>query len=727
MGSRQPAIYLAFLSVAFSPSLALAQAGWQSCPVPEPFNTPSPRPKTLEPVAVYVEADDAVFQEKGTSVMQGKAHISQEDKRLEADEATYDNQTGQVTGKGNVKFSSGNLKVKSQALNFNLKNNTGEIDNAQYDFAQMQARGKSKRLVQVDADRTYLEKSTYSACPGETPDWSIGAERIELNKKTERGVARKASLNIRNKPVVRVPYLSFPLSDKRQSGFLWPEIGTSSNNGFTIGTPYYFNLAPNYDATVAPTVLTKRGIQLKSEYRYLSKKHRATINTEYLAHDRQTDKNNRYYYNIKESTAINKHSSVHLIAEGVSDDKYFVDLGSSLAATSKVNLEKRLEYVNRGDNWAFSGTMQDYQILDGGTRPHAKTPQLNFKYKPKLKNPNSVKFETEAEYTNFTGKSGAINGERFDVATRVSKKYSDAAGSMYVKPALSARHTEYVLDDGDKTHLRRSVPTASIDAGVILDRNIRKGKLVQTLEPRVFYTHTPYRNQNAIPVFDSSERSLGFNQLFSENRFTGKDRISDSNHLTVAATTRIQNPVKGQELLHASVGQVFHFADRRVTLPGSTSQQGKRSELVFDAGGKVNERTQVSATTYWDTTKNTFTAGEARVRYKDPKQRILNVGYTERKGDFRAGNASVAFPVKKGWQAVGAVEQDLLNNRNLETVVGAEYQTCCWKSRVVTRNYLLPDNTNRDNAVLVEFELKGLGNFGSGARDLLQNRVYGYE
>ena len=298
---------------------------------------------------------------------------------------------------------------------------------------------------------------------------------------------------------------------------------------------------------------------------------------------------------------------------------------------------------------------------------------------------------------------------------------------MYVKPALSARHTEYVLDDGDKTHLRRSVPTASIDAGVILDRNIRKGKLVQTLEPRVFYTHTPYRNQNAIPVFDSSERSLGFNQLFSENRFTGKDRISDSNHLTVAATTRIQNPVKGQELLHASVGQVFHFADRRVTLPGSTSQQGKRSELVFDAGGKVNERTQVSATTYWDTTKNTFTAGEARVRYKDPKQRILNVGYTERKGDFRAGNASVAFPVKKGWQAVGAVEQDLLNNRNLETVVGAEYQTCCWKSRVVTRNYLLPDNTNRDNAVLVEFELKGLGNFGSGARDLLQNRVYGYE
>jgi LPS-assembly protein len=148
---------------------------------------------------------------------------------------------------------------------------------------------------------------------------------------------------------------------------------------------------------------------------------------------------------------------------------------------------------------------------------------------------------------------------------------------------------------------------------------------------------------------------------------------------------------------------------------------------VFDAGGKINERTQLSATTYWDTANNTFTAGEARVRYKDPKQRILNVGYTERKGDFRAANASVALPVKKGWQAVGAVEQDLLNNRNLETVVGAEYQTCCWKSRVVTRNYLLPDNTNRDNAVLVEFELKGLGNFGSGARDLLQNRVYGYE
>jgi LPS-assembly protein len=283
------------------------------------------------------------------------------------------------------------------------------------------------------------------------------------------------------------------------------------------------------------------------------------------------------------------------------------------------------------------------------------------------------------------------------------------------------------LDDAHSTKISRSIPSASVDTGLFFEREIKGGRYIQTLEPRVFYTYTPYREQSDIPVFDSSSRSLSYNQLFAENRFTGKDRIGDENRLAASVSTRIQSPKDGRELFRASVGQMYHFDDRKVTLPNAPALQGDRSELIMEAAGAINPRTRVSTTAYWDSKEKTVNAGEVRVHYKDDKKRVLNVGYAERKKEFKSANVSFSAPINEHWKAVGSLERDVQNDRNLETVIGAEYESCCWKTRIASRNYLLPDNTTRDNAVFIELELKGLGNFGSGTRDLLENRVYGYE
>ena len=728
MGIGSPKHFASYTLVGLSlgSTLCYAQSEWASCPLPSLPVEQVARPDQLPPEAVYIEADSAAFREQGVSEMTGNVYISQKDVKLRADQASYEQPAGVIKSQGNVNFRNDKLNVNSQTLHYNLPQQQGEMQQAEYYINGADGHGKSDKVVQTTSNETQLENSSYTTCAPTANDWNLSAKKIKLDHTKQRGTAKDVTLNIKDVPVFYFPYLSFPLTNERQSGFLWPNIGTSSKSGVQVSTPYYFNLAPNYDLTLTPTFIGRRGLQLGSEFRFLTEDSKGSLKYVVLPDDRVSDVNNRYYFNVQDDTQLNDHASISVRAEGVSDNDYFTDLGNSLAATSTVNLERRFEYRQNGEDWAFKGVLQNYQVLDGSTKPHSKLPQLTFRYHP-LKKGNGVNFDVETEYTHFTGSDTETNGSRLDVATRASKKFSGYNNAVYVKPSITVRHTEYALDDGDDTHLQRTVPTASVDSGMVFERPIRSGKYTQTLEPRLFYTYTPYRDQSAIPVFDSSERSLSYSQLFAENRYNGKDRIGDNNRLTASVTTRVQSPKDGSELFRASVGQMYYFADRKVTLPDETALTGRRSELVMEAAGDINARTNVSSTAYWDTSEEQFNAGEVRVRYKDPKQRILNVGYAQRKSDFESANVAFSVPVKAGWKAVGAVEQDLLNNRNLETVVGAEYETCCWKTRIASRNYLQTDNETRDNAVYLELELKGLGNFGSSTSDLLKDRIRGYE
>ncbi|MGB0845318.1 MAG: LPS-assembly protein LptD [Thiolinea sp.] len=711
----------------FLPTVAVAATPKQVCPVAHNHNKQQ-KPRALLPAdvqagAVYIEADQAMFREAGPSILQGDVLIARNKTLLRADQATYSKETQQVTAKGEVYLISAGLELQSEQLNYNLESDTGSIQQANYQVDSADGRGGSETIIREENDITRMVNASYTTCPVDNESWRIQAGSIELDHANEQGTARNLSLQINNTPLLYLPYFSFPLTDKRKSGLLTPSFGSSENSGVRVSLPYYFNLAPNYDLTVTPNFFSKRGVQLESEFRYLFPKHDGTFRYEFLYGDNERNGDNRYYFDLEHYSHTGPNSELTLRAEGVSDNNYFNDLGTSLAASSIVKLERTLSYNKIEADWSFSALVQDYQVLDNSTEAYARLPQIKAQWRPN-KDEDGPDWQLDGEYTFFSD-TNAVDGHRADLHLGVKQRFSNAFA--YITPSASLRHTAYQLDQTTDKTISRTLPTASLDAGMFFERELRDGKWIQTLEPRLYYTFTPFKDQSAIPVFDSSGKTLSYSQLFNSNRFTGKDRIEDANRLSTSITTRIQDTENGREVFRASIGQMYHFDERQVTLPGETLETGSRSEVVFEAAGELNASTRMTATAFVDTSEKQVSASQLRINYKDRKERILNLGYSQRKGEYEATHLSFATPVTQEWKFAGGYEHDLQNDRMLEALLGMEYRSCCWKGRIAGRKYLLSDNTTYDDAIFIEVELKGLGNFGSGARNFLSNRIYGYE
>jgi len=675
--------------------------------------------------AVYLEADTGLIKRSGVSSLVGNVIIQQNDLIINAAKASFDGTDNRVIAKGNVALSNKNIQLNSDSINYQTNAQSGELKNVRYQLKNSSINGRSRHVIQKNAQTLELNDATYSSCPPSVNSWHLAAGNIKLDQHKQIGSAKNVTLKIGNTPVFYFPWLSFSLNNQRKSGFLTPSIGVTEQSGTAISTPYYFNLSPNYDATVTPSYLSKRGLKIDTEFRYLSKYHQGIWEYEILPRDRASNNKQRDYFKINHSSKISDSVRFNIKTEGVSDKNYFDDFRKSLSDTSTSALERRVEVVKVGRNWRLSAASIDYQTLDSTDSSYSKLPEIKFNYAPKIL-PKQINISMDTELSNFD-KSDGPTGVRLDVNIKASKKFGTDA--WYFKPSVGLRHTYYNLKNNPTgNEQNRTLPTLSLDAGLFFDRTLGDGKLTQTLEPRLFYTYTPFRDQNDIPVFDTAKTDFSTStQLFSTNRYTGKDRIGDSNQLTVAVTSRLQNRKTGKELLQFSVGQIFHFTDRKVTLPGESIQTNAQSELAFELSGKVNDNVRLSTSSFWDPKTQKWTATETRINYKDNKNRIANVAYRSLNDELKQASASFAYPINKELSIIGRVDHDLKNNRNLETLAGIEYQNCCIKTRLVGRKYLTSDNSTYDDAIFLQFELKGLGNLGHKANTVLEDKIYGYE
>lgn len=678
------------------------------------------------PDAVYLQADKGTIKKQGTSSLYGDVIIQQNDAQFNADSAQFNRQSKLVTAQGHVVFSTAGVELRSDSVQYNLKKQAGTIEQAEYNLQQNGAHGKSSTIIIEDKDHLALKDATFTTCPVSVDSWHFAASDIKLNNNTHIGSAKNVTLNVGEMPVFYFPWLSFPLNNQRLSGFLTPRIRLQSNAGISI--PYYFNLAPNYDATFTFSALRHRGIKLDTEFRYLTPEHKGEINYEVMPRDRTFDsgsgQQHRDYFDIKHVTTISKETKINLKAEGVSDDKYFDDFSSSLEDSTRSGLQRRLEIVHQNGAWTSSAAVEDYQILDINDAPYAKLPELKLKYSPKTL-PMDFKVGIDAEYIYFD-KDNDTTGSRAHIKIQTSQKMGTDA--WYFKPSFSLQHTFYALNNSDNKTLSRTLPTFTLDSGLFFDQDFKGGRYTQTLEPRLYYTLTPFKDQSNFPIFDTSLTDFSATtQLFSENRFTGKDRIADNNQLTFAVTSRIQNREDGKELFKTSIGQVFNFSNKKVTLPRGTIQQGKRSDLVLELSGRLNDRFNLSYTTLWSHEKKRVPSYELRLNYQDEKKRIANLSFRKLNTELKQISVSGSLPINDKWSFVGSVEHDLKNDRNLETLAGIEYQDCCWKMRLVSKRYLSSDNENYETPIFLEFELKGLGNLGSSASRELKEKVYGYD
>lgn len=679
------------------------------------------------PGAVYLEADEGKISQTGVSSLKGNITIQRDQTFLSADEASYNRETQTVNAKNNITLETPTLQIDSESLELQLSTEKATIINTTYQLKSGDGNGSSKRITQKAKDKTLLEDATFSTCPVNQQSWHINAENIALDHQTKIGKARNVSLRVGDIPLFYTPYFDFPLNNQRKSGFLAPKIGITTQSGTSLSLPYYFNLAPNYDITVTPNILTQRGIKLDSEFRYLSNNNEGVYRLDILPSDNNYNDQERILSSIKHRAELGNNTQLTIDATNVSDNDYFDDLGDSLLSSSTVSLERTLRVSRTQSDWTFATAIQDYQILDSSTPPYSRLPELSFRYEPE-KGFYNTQNRFEAELVNFH-QTDAVTGLRFDINALTSKRFGDA--SWYVEPSLELRHTMYSLKNNtasDNDSPSRTLPTASIDTGLFFERNIPEKAMLQTLEPRLLYTYTPYKDQSDIPVFDSAATSFGTStQLFSKNRFTGKDRIGDTNQLTTALTSRLITTEDGREKFSASIGQIFYFDDRRVTLPGFTTDTSSTSELALELTSEVSKRARVISSTYWDTDSKEVSLNETRIHYKDPKERILNLVYRNLDKEFEQAQLSFSTPVNEQWALIGNYERDLKNDRDLEALAGIEYSSCCWKTRLVGRRYLTSDNSTYDNATFIEFELKGLGNIGTGAKNILKEQIYGYE
>ena len=645
-----------------------------------------------------------------------------------ADAAAYDPEAASLQLDGNVRYRDPNTEIVSDAASFSYSTGRVTFDGAEFQLGQSGARGAAESIDISQEGTLSLDGVQYTTCPPGSNDWLLRAEAIELDTNTGQGTARNVSLRFQGVPFLYAPRLTFPLGDARKTGFLAPEIGSAARSGNEIRAPYYWNIAENYDATFSPRLLTERGIQLAGEFRYLSERHSGDFSVEYLPND-DVFSDTRSYFEFNHRSDFDSGWRAVVAASEASDGNYFEDLRGSLSATSVTHLNRNLVVDYYGRNWSLFGRVQDYLTIDNNIAPiddpYRRLPQVRFWGAL----PNrflGLTASMDAEIVNFDRDIG-VTGWRVDLQPKLGLELGNAG--WFVNPEVLLQHTRYQLSDtepGQRDNPSRTMPTSSLDAGLVLERAMNGSNRIQTLEPRILYVHTPFREQGDLPVFDTIVPDLNLVQLFRKNRFLGVDRVADTDQLSVGVTTRIFDGESGQELLTATIGQTRYLSQQGVTLPNDPFFGRSSSDYVAELTFPVLKDFNLDVGHQWSPGSQNTTRSEARLQYRPAQNKILNLSYRFRRGSLEQGDISWSWPVAQNWNFVGRYNYSLRDREVLEQFYGLEYESCCWGLRLVSRRYVSTREGTQDSTFGLQLVLKGMASVGTGADRILERGILGY-
>lgn len=724
-------------TVAIGAALLAANAGaegartheldWSLCSTQYPVATgPAPHRRQTQ---TEVSADQVEARDQVQTTFKGHVELRRADQRLYSDRLIYEDPSQTVHASGDVRYRDQDASVDGDRADMQLDADRNEMRDARFQLYRKHARGASEVVRMEGAGHIRLHNTTYTTCDAGQEDWLLRAKEITLDDDEGKGTARSTTIRFKGVPVLYLPYLSFPTDDRRKSGFLPPGIGNSDKSGFEISTPYYFNLAPNRDATLTPRYLSERGLQLQGEYRYLTPSSHGTVNAEVLQDD--VYGGSRGLLGYRHQGSLGPRLRTEIDVTHVSDDTYFTDLGTSLSIASRTNLERRVDLYYQGAFWGLLGRVQDFQTVDPAIgidgRPYRRAPQLLLQGTLPTR-AFGLQYDFRAELVRFDRRD-SVTGDRLDLMPSISLPLRTPA--TYLTPRLSLRYTGYRLDGtapGQPDGPDRTQPIVSVDSGLFLERDLslRGVKLRQTLEPRAYYLYVPHRNQDDIPLFDTGELDFDFYRLFLENRFTGPDRIGDTNQLTLALTSRLLEGESGIERLRASIGQIYYFENRRVTLPVDAGvDKTDSSDFVAELEARLDDAWSVSGGVQWSPAREQTDKGVVKIRYRPDAQRVLNLSYRLRRDDIEQTDVSLLWPISHRWSVVARWNYSLKDDRNLETLAGLEYRSCCWALRGLARKYVTDDGLSTNGAVYLQLELKGLGRFGSRIEDVLERGILG--
>lgn len=640
----------------------------------------------------------------------------------------YDTTLNQVQARGQVRLEQPALLVLGDSLLLNLDDYSGELTQPVYHLLAQNGRGRGAHIDFIDRNRYKLKDATYTTCAVDNEDWYLKVNDLDIDKGRNVGTARNATLRFLGVPILYTPWLDFPLNNERKTGLLAPTFGTTERSGFDLLTPYYFNLAPNYDATFYPRLLSKRGIQLGGEFRYLLQKFQGENRVEYLPNDSEADRT-RWSVLLKNRYQFDGATQIGMHFNRVSDDDYFRDLSNLLSSTSVSHLNREVWLTTAHSNWNAELRAQSFQTLQDSTaatsiiEPYARLPHTRVNAFRTLDNGLEFKLETEA--TRFVHPT-LTAGTRVLAYPTVRLPMTNSFG--YLTPQLGWHSTYYALNsNAAQQKITRNLPIFSLDSGVIFDRTFRfAGKdYEQTLEPRAYYVFAPYRDQSNIPVFDTAQLDFNYAQMFTENQFIGGDRVNDANQLTVAATSRFTEATSGLERLRITLGQRYYFAAQQVTLPGVNPRTSNATDLLAAVSGQITRDWRINTAWQFDTQNGTTIRQNLGASYRPGPGKALNFGYRFIDQTTEQIDVSGQWPLGKRWYGMFRYNYSFQDNKLVEGLAGLEYNAGCWAVRGVFQRLATKENQSTD-ALFFQLELSGMGRLGSNPLDVLKQSVPGY-
>ena len=676
---------------------------------------------------------------EGNYSLNGQVTIEQGERKLTAEDAQYNPDTGQFKVRDNVKYADPDLEVQGTDAEYDTKGGVS-FDNAEFRLKTRAARGSAKEIQVNQAGEVHLDKVQYTSCPPGKNDWLLTASDIDIYQQEGAGYGRDVRLDFLGVPILYVPYISFPVGNERKSGFLFPTFGTTSRSGTEFGVPWYWNIAPNYDATFVPTYYSSRGPRLDTQFRYLSGAGDGEVNVNYLPNDQRRNQS-RSLLTLQDTSDFTERLRLQVDAANASDQDWFEDFSSGPEGTSVNYLGRSAALTYMDEIWRVTAVAQNFQTIDEtiprDLRPYTMAPQLGVSARLP-QNAYGLNFDFDGEATDFTRHDG-VTGVRLDLAPQIRMPLERPG--YHVEPAISWRYTTYNLSDappGTDSTPSRTLPEYSLDAGLAFERLWgSKHQRLQTLEPRLRYLYVPYRHQNDLPVFDTHPADLNLVQLFRSNRYVGLDRISDANQLSFGLTSRLFDAGDGRQFISATVGQAVYFKEPRTLLPGETLDDNNSSDPIGELDITAFQHWNVRLGTQWDPGKARSEKGDALLQYSPDPDRVVNLGYRFRRKPsinlqqvesqrIEQLDGSIAWPVSRSWSVYGRWVYSLEDSSTIDRFVGLEYRSCCWGLRIVSRRYLRNREGDYDSSLLLQLELNGLSNVGQEADAFLERSIRGY-
>jgi LPS-assembly protein len=696
------------------------------CPAPGPApNRVTPGAPTgditIVPGSFAISADTSLELTNGVELRQGDRTIRAESVRRDAN--------GDITVPGPVEISDPTVTVRGQQASVS-SSGAAEVTGTEFELPARAGRGAAERIRIDRSGELQLDAVRYTTCPesSSAPAWQLRAGTLKIDAQAQTGSARNARVEVRGVPILYTPYLSFPVGNQRKSGLLYPSFADSTRSGLQITLPAYLNLAPNYDLTLIPTWYEERGVELGTEFRFITEDSDGELFAAYLPDDQVRDRD-RSLVQVQAQSRLTEDLRISLVGKNVGDTDYFEDFGGTPEATSEPVLPRVLQLDYRGDRWNVLARAQHYQVIDRDIprelRPYALLPQVAMH--------GELAFGMlDAELTAFEPRDSDVQTRalRLDIAPELRWRWR--GGGWYVEPGVGWRYTAYDLDTQQQDQPDRSLPIVSLDGGLAFERDSgTNAQRILTLEPRALYLYVPYRNQTALPLFDTALPDFNLIQLFERNRYVGGDRVGDANHLALGITSRLLEAVDGRQFLSATVGEIFRFSDPKVTLPSQPADTRSTSDLVGELSVTAFRNWNARVALQWDPRDQRTQRSELAVQYRPEPGKVVNLGYRFRNDtpaipdQLKQVDASVAWPVARNFAAYARAVYSLQDSKSIERLVGFEYRSCCWAMRVVAARSIFNSNGDDDTSYKWEFELRGLASVGN-ADAFLTRSIRGY-